>query len=61
MEDCVLCKKPLAEGANATNKAIGWLDGNDPWPLSQTGRACDKCNDSRVITARIAGLRPKEA
>jgi hypothetical protein len=31
--------------------------GNNPWPLSETGRVCDKCNAELVIPARLAGLR----
>lgn len=27
--------------------------GHNPEPLSNTGRACDRCNDERVIPARL--------
>lgn len=30
--------------------------GNNPYPISDEGRCCDKCND-KVIEARIAALR----
>ena len=30
--------------------------GNNPYPISDEGRCCDKCND-KVIEARIATLR----
>ena len=30
--------------------------GNNPYPISDEGRCCDKCND-KVIKARIAALR----
>ena len=33
--------------------------GNNPAPLSEEGRCCDKCND-KVIIARIAQLQSKE-
>ncbi len=28
-------------------------EGNDPWPLSETGRCCDSCNED-VVEERIA-------
>ena len=30
--------------------------GNNPYPISDEGRCCDKCND-KVIEARIAALK----
>ena len=30
--------------------------GNDPYPISDEGRCCDKCND-KVIVARIKALK----
>ena len=27
--------------------------GNNPWPLKQSGRCCDDCNEAEVIPARI--------
>ena len=37
---CVLCNKPFTEM------------GNDPWPLADKGRCCDKCNEL-VVEERI--------
>ena len=39
---CILCKGEI----------VGY--GNNPDPLSTTGRCCDTCNDARVIPARMA-------
>ena len=39
---CILCKGEI----------VGY--GNNPDPLSTTGRCCDTCNDVRVIPARMA-------
>lgn len=39
--DCVLCGKHFT----------GW--GNDPWPVAEDGRCCDKCNMEKVLPARI--------
>lgn len=39
--DCVLCGEHF----------IGW--GNDPWPVEEDGRCCDKCNMEKVLPARI--------
>ena len=39
---CILCK----------GEFVGY--GNNPDPLSTTGRCCDTCNDVRVIPARMA-------
>lgn len=48
----------LKESVNGDNKCVlcgkqikGW--GNDAWPLAD-GYCCDKCNDEKVIPARIA-------
>ena len=27
--------------------------GNNPWPVKDTGRCCDKCNSDTVIPMRI--------
>ena len=40
MNKCVLCKK----------KFVGW--GNNPAPLSKSGKCCDECN-VKVIVARL--------
>lgn len=37
----------------------GW--GNNPEPVSLTGRACNSCNNNTVIPARLAGLRDRPA
>ena len=41
---CVLCN--------------GWIEGifdsNNPWPLNETGRCCGRCNNTKVLPARIA-------
>ena len=42
-EKCVLCGKDI----------IGF--GNNPYPLAESGRCCDECND-RVTAVRIAGI-----
>lgn len=31
--------------------------GNNPAPLTEKGQCCDTCNDTKVIPARMAGLR----
>lgn len=47
--DCVLCHKEL----------IGYS--NNPWPLgnSMNGGCCDKCNNEKVLPARIALMKEK--
>lgn len=30
--------------------------GNDPWPVKDSGRCCDKCNTEKVIPARLNKL-----
>ena len=27
--------------------------GNEPWPIKQSGKCCDKCNMNKVVPARI--------
>ena len=63
---CVVCNGSLAENANEGNKSIGWLEGNNPWPLGSGddksgGRACDACNDAKVVPARILQRWKEEA
>ena len=41
---CVICKQEFT----------GW--GNNPQPVKDSGRCCDKCNDTRVIPYRIMQL-----
>jgi hypothetical protein len=31
--------------------------GNNPWPITEKGRCCDRCNERVVVPARIAGIR----
>lgn len=42
---CVLCHEPFDE----------W--GNNPWPLAtlDEGQCCDRCNQERVMVARMGG------
>lgn len=46
-ENCVLCGKPFSEF------------GNNPEPLKpyDTGKCCNFCNDTKVIPARMRGLK----
>ena len=30
--------------------------GNNPYPVKETGRCCDECNDTVVIPARLAEI-----
>ena len=51
---CCICGESVAEKASAANKAIGWLEGNNPHPLGKEGdRACDPCNGLAVIPSRF--------
>lgn len=43
-DKCVLCGAPLD----------GW--GNNPYPLSDRGNCCDKCNVEKVIPARLSHI-----
>jgi len=43
-ETCVICGE----------KIEGW--GNNPWPIKEHGECCDKCNNEKVIPARIDQL-----
>lgn len=47
---CCICGKTFT----------GW--GNNPYPVVKTenARCCDKCNDEKVIPARIAAIYKKE-
>lgn len=47
---CVLCKGKIEEQAN------GWKGGHNPSPVSETGRCCSDCNETKVIPARL-GLK----
>lgn len=40
------------------NAYKGW--GNNPYPLKQEGYCCDKCNNEKVIPARIELLYKKK-
>jgi hypothetical protein len=44
-ETCPICSK----------KFSGF--GHSPWPVTETGRACDQCNETRVTPARLARWR----
>mgnify|MGYP003110638621 CR=1 FL=1 len=50
---CVICLGSLKDNASDGNKSINWFQGNNPDPVKDHGRACDKCNDTVVIPARI--------
>jgi hypothetical protein len=43
--NCSICKKEIDDE---------W--GNNPYPVTQEGECCDKCNDSVVIPARLKQL-----
>ena len=48
---CCICGK----------KFTGW--GNNPWPIvkDENARCCDECNDTKVLSARLAQMfRGKE-
>ena len=36
--------------------------GNDPWPIvkDENAKCCDKCNDTKVIQARLSNYFNKE-
>src|SRR4051794_15190580 len=58
--DCVLCGGPLEPWPTPPGEIPrGW--GNNPEPLAKydDGRACDECNQTRVIPARMGALRGK--
>lgn len=40
-KECCICGKSF----------IGW--GNNPYPLKRDGLCCDKCNNEKVIPARL--------
>ena len=46
MSRCVLCGRHIATR----------LGENNPWPCSDEGVCCDRCNSDFVIPARIARL-----
>lgn len=43
---CVICNKKIEDEF-----------GNDPWPLKDFGKCCDKCNSNKVIPARFELLK----
>jgi len=45
---CVLCKKHLS----------GTPYGNNPQPIRKKGKCCDRCNNDKVIPARMGGDNP---
>jgi hypothetical protein len=47
-ETCVLC------GSNIAKKARNPLrvKGHNPWPLAEIGRACDPCQEERILPLR---------
>ena len=53
-EACALCHMPLAEGASLPNRRAGWYEGANPWPLAEDGRACDMCDQTKVLPARLS-------
>lgn len=44
-KNCVLCGDELQDM------------GNNPDPVSETGRACDTCNSTKVIPARLEQMQ----
>ena len=48
---CCLCNK----------RSFGWGDnqecGNNPAPLKEKGECCDYCNDTKVLVARLEGMK----
>lgn len=44
MKTCCICGKKFTEY------------GNNPWPIRDDGRCCDKCNWTVVLPARIKKL-----
>jgi hypothetical protein len=51
---CCICGGPVEMWPSGSGY------GNNPWPVTKTGRCCDYCNGSRVIPARIVLLKPQE-
>jgi len=45
---CVICKEEFA----------GW--GNNPSPIKEEGECCDKCDNEKVIPARIEGINGRK-
>lgn len=48
---CCICHQPIQPKGS-------WYDGNDPWPVSLTGRCCDDCDMRVVLPARLRGDKP---
>lgn len=49
MVKCCLCEKEIAV-------VNGYAEGNNAEPLA-SGRCCDYCNNTKVIPARIKGVK----
>ena len=41
---CCICGRPYTG------------EGNDPWPVRESGRCCERCNRNRVLPARLRFL-----
>ena len=50
MKNCVLCEKPI-DGQPKDDPV--YFDGHNPWPITEKGRCCTRCNDAKVIPLRL--------
>ena len=51
--DCSICGDKVDLHLHPVTGEVYWDQGHNAEPLS-SGRACDSCNDTRVINARLA-------
>ena len=47
---CILCKNPI-DGLPADDPV--YFDGHNPSPITERGRCCSECNDTKVIPLRM--------
>ena len=52
--ECVICKKEIIPSV-VDNGAYGF----NPWPVSNTCRCCDNCDDTVVIPTRLKNILEK--
>lgn len=55
---CCLCNGRIEQKKTPEGK-VYWSSGNNAQPLAE-GRCCDKCNNTKVIPARIKLMIGKE-
>jgi len=53
---CCLCGGEIEKELD-TNGKVFWDSGNNAEPLVRNGRCCNDCNATKVIPARIEGLK----